>query len=216
MNFYALTFRLRHLVLATLLVFAGSAQAEAVQGRDFSLIVPAQPTDHPDKVEVIEFFSYACPHCAAFNPSVGQWAAKLPSNAVFVRVPVSFGRPQWGQLARTYYTLQDMGLLEKLDAAVFTAIHQEHQDLFSEDNIVAWMAAHGVDGAKFRAEFNSFSVTTRATRAEQLARNFKVSGVPTLAVDGKYTVTGHNFDEMLRNASAVVEKAAAEQKGGKS
>ena len=99
MNFYALTFRLRHLVLATLLVFAGSAQAEAVQGRDFSLIVPAQPTDHPDKVEVIEFFSYACPHCAAFNPSVGQWAAKLPSNAVFVRVPVSFGRPQWGQLA---------------------------------------------------------------------------------------------------------------------
>jgi thiol:disulfide interchange protein DsbA len=109
-----------------------------------------------------------------------------------------------------------MGLLEKLDAAVFTAIHQEHQDLFSEDNIVAWMAAHGVDGAKFRAEFNSFSVTTRATRAEQLARNFKVSGVPTLAVDGKYTVIGQNFDEMLRNASAVVEKAAAEHKGGKS
>jgi thiol:disulfide interchange protein DsbA len=216
MTFYPLTFRLRHVVFASLLVFAAGAQAEAVQGRDFSLIVPAQPTDHPDKVEVIEFFSYACPHCAAFNPSVAQWATKLPSNAVFVRVPVSFGRPQWGQLARTYYALQDMGLLEKLDAAVFTAIHQEHQDLFSEDNIVSWMAAHGVDGAKFRAEFNSFSVTTKATRAEQLARNFKVSGVPTLAVDGKYTVTGQNFDEMLRNASAVLEKAAAEHKASKS
>src|SRR3954471_17750662 len=216
MGFNALTSVLRHVVLASLLVFAGSAQAEAVQGRDYSLIVPVQPTDHPDKVEVIEFFSYGCPHCAAFNPSVGLWAAKLPSNAVFVRVPVSFGRPQWGQLARTYYTLQSMGLLEKLDPAVFTAIHQEHQDLFSEDNIVAWMAAHGVDGAKFRAEFNSFSVTTKATRAEQLARNFKVSGVPTLAVDGKYTVTGQNFDEILRNASAVVDKAAAEHKTGKS
>jgi thiol:disulfide interchange protein DsbA len=216
MTFHALTSRMRYLVLASLLAVAACAQAEPVQGRDYSLIVPAQPTDHPDKVEVIEFFSYGCPHCAAFNPSVGLWASKLPSNATFVRVPVSFGRPQWGQLARTYYTLQSMGLLEKLDPAVFTAIHQEHQDLFSEDNIVSWMAAHGVDGAKFRSEFNSFTVTTKATRAEQLARNFKVSGVPTLAVDGKYTVTGENFDEILRNASAVVDKAAAEHKANKS
>ncbi|HEU4604557.1 MAG TPA: thiol:disulfide interchange protein DsbA/DsbL [Steroidobacteraceae bacterium] len=216
MTFQTLTSRLCRVLLASFVLLAVSAQAEPVQGRDYSLIVPVQPTDNADKVDVIEFFSYGCPHCAAFNPSVTTWAAKLPSNAVFTRVPVSFGRPQWGQLARTYYTLQSMGLVEKLDAALFTAIHQEHQNLFDEDSIVAWVAAHGVDAAKFRAEFNSFSVTTKATRAEQLARNYKVSGVPTLAIDGKYTVMGQNFDEMLRNASAVVEKAAAEHKAHKS
>lgn len=215
MNSPVLFARFRNLVVAALLLFAISAQAEVVQGRDYSLIVPSQPSNTPDKIEVIEFFSYGCPHCAAFNPSVTLWAAKLPSNAAFVRVPVSFGRPQWGQLARTYYTLQDMGLLEKLDAALFTAIHQEHQNLFDEDSIVGWVAAHGVDANKFRAEFNSFSITTKATRAEQLSRNYKISGVPTLTVDGKYTVMGQNFDDMLHNATALIEKATAERKAAK-
>jgi thiol:disulfide interchange protein DsbA len=207
--------RLRDLIVASLLIFALSAHGEVVQGRDYSLIVPSQPGNSPGKIEVIEFFSYGCPHCAAFNPSVTLWASKLPSNAAFVRVPVAFGRPQWGQLARTYYTLLSMGLVEKLDAAFFNAIHQEHQNLFDEDSIAAWMAAHGVDAKEFRAEFNSFSVTTEATRAEQLSRNYKISGVPTLTIDGKYAALGQNFDDMLRNASALIEKAAAERKATK-
>jgi thiol:disulfide interchange protein DsbA len=131
-------------VLLAGLFAATAAHADAVQGRDYRLLAPAQPSAepgaHPGKVEVIEFFSYGCPHCAHFHPSVTQWASELPSDAVFVRVPVSFGRREWGQLVRAYYALQATGQLERLDGALFKAIHEQHKPLFDEGRLAAWIA----------------------------------------------------------------------------
>jgi thiol:disulfide interchange protein DsbA len=189
---------------------AATAQADAVQGRDYRLLAPAQTGTHPGKVEVIEFFSYGCPHCAHFHPSVTKWASALPKDAVFVRIPVSFGRREWGQLVRAYYALEATGQLARFDSALFEAIHEQHKPLFDEARLAAWISEQGGDAAKFREAFNSSEVSQRAQRADQLSRDYRVSGVPQLAVAGKYVVLGQTYEDMLRIATELVTKSQPE------
>lgn len=165
-------------------------RAELVVGRDYVPIIPAQMTDTPAKIEVIEFFSYGCPHCSDFHPIVGKWAAALPSDVIFKRVPVTFGRPPWASLARLFYALETTGDLAKLDSAVFDALHKAGSKLYDDKSIVAWVTAQGVDAKKFTEAYNSFAVVSKAKRADQLVQTYKIQGVPAMTVDGKYLVTG--------------------------
>ena len=205
--------RLR-ILAAALCVLAAPAYAQ-VQGQDYELLTPPQPTASPDKVEVVEFFSYACPHCYAMQPQIAKWAAQLPANATFVRVPVSFGRREWGQLSRAYYALEATGDLARLDDAVFEGIHKDHKQLFSEEALASWAAEHGVDAGEFRAAFESPGVSAKAMRAEQLSRDYKVNSVPHVLVDGKYIVMGKTHEETLKIARQLVDKAAEEKKVAK-
>jgi protein dithiol oxidoreductase (disulfide-forming) len=199
-------------VLALLLCLLAAPAYAQVQGQDYQLLTPAQPTATPGKVEVIEFFSYGCPHCYALQSHIVRWVAELPANVSFMRVPVSFGRREWGQLSRAYYALEATGDLKRLDDALFDSIHKEQRRLFDEDTLAAWAAEHGVEAAKFRAAFESPGVSAQAMRAEQLSRNYKVNSVPHLIVDGKYIVGGKTHDEMLKIARQLVDKAATERK----
>ena len=165
-------------------------RAELVVGRDYVPIIPAQMTDTPAKIEVIEFFSYGCPHCSDFHPIVGKWAAALPSDVTFKRVPVTFGRPPWASLARLFYALEATGDLAKLDSAVFDALHKAGSKLYDDKSITAWVAAQGVDAKRFTEAYNSFAVVSKAKRADQMAQTYKIQGVPAMTVDGKYLVTG--------------------------
>lgn len=194
-------------VTALALSFAVQAHAEPVEGRDYARLQSPQTPETQGKIEVLEFFSYGCPHCDHFHPLISQWAAKLPSNVAFVRVPVSMGHPQWGQLVRAYYTLQATGDLERLDNALFAAIHKEKQSLFNEANLTAWAEKNGIPAAKFKETFNSFNVTTKASHAEQLARNYRVQGIPHVVIDGRYEVLGSNYEQMLANATEVLQLA---------
>ncbi len=205
----------RSFIAITALLFASTAGAEVVQGRDYQVLPAPQPSSTPGKIEVIEFFSYGCPHCAEFHPAVKKWAASLPSDAVFVRIPVSFGRREWGQLVRAYYALVQTGDLEKVDDALFSAIHVERKPLFTEESLASWVAEKGGNAAKFREAFNSFDVSQKSLRAEQLTRNYRVSGVPQLTINGKYVALGQNYDDMLRIASELVERERAATKGAK-
>jgi thiol:disulfide interchange protein DsbA len=184
-----------------------------VENEDYQVLSPAQKPTTPGKIEVIEFFSYACPHCYRMQPLISEWAKALPANAVLVKVPVSFGRRDWGMLSRAYYALEATGDLQRLDDALFDAIHKEQRPMFDEDHLATWAAEHGVDAERFRAEFNSFAVTTKASHAEQMSRSYQVSGVPHLTVDGKYSVLGNTYQDMLKNARKLIDKAAA-QGGG--
>ena len=111
------------LVSSFLLPITGFA-AEPQAGKEFKMISPALASPK-DKIEVIEFFSYGCNHCSDFHPTISQWAAKLPKDVSFRRVPVSFNRPEWVRLSKIYYALEATGDLAKLDAAVFIAIHDQ-------------------------------------------------------------------------------------------
>jgi thiol:disulfide interchange protein DsbA len=191
------------------------ARAELAVGRDYVPIVPAQTSDHPAKIEVIEFFSYGCPHCSDFHPVLGKWSATLPGDVVLVRVPITFGRPQWASLAKLYYALEATGDLARLDGAVFDALHRKGSKLYDDRSVADWVTAQGVDGKKFTDAYNSFGVVSKVKRADQMAQAYKIQGVPALAVDGKYLVLGKEIKglpDLVLLTDQVIDLARSERK----
>lgn len=192
-----------------------SALGQVTAGRDYLPIEPAQPGDAPGKIEVIEFFSYGCPHCNEFHPLITQWAARLPAEVNFRRVPVGFGRAQWLALARLYHAADAIGELKRLDDAAFKAIHGQGARLYDEKSITEWAAQQGVDKTRFGEAFRSFGVNSKAQRGDVLAQVYKIGGVPAIAVDGRYLVQGQNYEELLANADKLVAKARRDKGAGK-
>jgi len=169
---------------------AASPARTLVEGRDWMAITPSQPGDSPGKIEVLEFFSYGCGHCKDFHPLITPWAAKLPKDVAFRRVPVTFGRAAWSSLARLFYSLEVTGDLARLDQGVFDAIHINKANLYSEKAALDWAQGLGANATTLRDAFRSFAVESRLARAEQLARLYKVNSVPQITVDGRYAVLG--------------------------
>lgn len=203
---------------ATLLIASGPARAQAVEGKDYRTLDPPQPTTAaPGKIEVIEFFSYGCPHCNDFYPLLSAWLAKQPKDVVLRRVPVGFGRPQWINLARAYYALVATGELEQLDGALFRAIHEEHLELFDLGSLAAWVGKHGGNADQFTNAYTSFGVNNQTVQADKMVEDYKVTGIPTLAVNGRYVVLGAEsaadehaaFLELLKTADKVIAMARA-------
>ena len=202
---------IRNTLLAlALVVLSVPAFAAVTAGTEYRAIDPPQHPGSPGKIEVIEFFSYGCPHCNEFYPLISAWAAKQPKDVVFQRVATGLGRTAWTNLAKTYYALEATGDLTRLDAAIFHAIHEERQPLFDEKAISQWVGQHGVDPVKFNSAFESFGVNTKLNQAEEMIENYKIDGVPALAVDGKYLVLGSTFEQLLSNLDGVVAKVRAE------
>jgi thiol:disulfide interchange protein DsbA len=199
------------LALALVVLALPASAAGLVEGTDYRTLEPSQPTDSHGKIEVLEFFSYGCPHCNEFYPMISAWAAKLPKDVVFRRVASGMGRTAWTNLAKAYYALESTGDLARLDGQIFHAIHEEHQPLFDEKAISTWVGKHGVDPQKFSNAFDSFGVNTKLTQAEQMVENYKIDGVPGLAVAGKYVVMGNSFEQLLANTDALIAKVRAER-----
>lgn len=200
------------LALVFVVLSLPSRAAGLVEGTDYRTLDPVQHSDSPPgKIEVLEFFSYGCPHCYEFSPLVSAWVAKLPKDVVFKRVATGMGRIAWTNLAKAYYALDSTGDLNRLDAKIFHAIHQERQPLFDEKAISTWVAKNGVDPAKFVTAFDSFGVNTRLNQAELMVEHYKIDGVPGLAVGGKYVVMGNSFEQMLANADVLIAKVRAER-----
>jgi thiol:disulfide interchange protein DsbA len=189
--------------------------AEPLAGREFKPITP--PLASPkDKIEVVEFFSYACPHCSEFHPTISKWAAKLPADVSFRRVPVSFGRPEWARLAKIYYAAEAIGELGKLDTAVFIALHEQRISFKTDDAVFSWAASKGVDAKKFAEAFNGFSMQSRVQRGDQDATAARIGGVPSLAVDGRYLVNNEaasSYEDLLRLTDLLIAKARQDRKG---
>ncbi len=187
------------------------AQATVVAGHDYVVLGTPQRQESTGKIEVLEFFSWGCPHCYEFYPKLARWLSTLPTDASFKRVPVGLGHPEWEALAKAYYALQSTGDVDRLDSQIFEDIHKNHVWLYDEQSITAWAGKHGVNVAKFAEAFRSFGVNTTAGQAEQRAVDYQLSGVPTLAIAGKYTVSGGHV-AMLSTADQLI---AMERAGSK-
>jgi protein dithiol oxidoreductase (disulfide-forming) len=187
-------------------------RAAITQGRDYSVLPTPQRPDSPGKIEVIEFFSYGCPHCYELEPLIASWKKSLPPDTTFKRVAVAFGRPMWESLGRAYYAFSDLNVLPKVDNAIFDAVHRQRLPLEDEKSITAWVGKQGVDAAKFSTAYKSFSVNTRMSQSERMVEAYQVSGVPSIVVGGKYVAQGGSYEEMLSIASELVAKARAETK----
>jgi thiol:disulfide interchange protein DsbA len=174
-----------------LLPMTASAQAQdgaPVEGKQFARVDPPVPPMTPGKIEVLEFFSYACPHCNAFEPTVEAWAKKVPADVAFMRVPVPFLMNS-ENFMRTYYSLETLNQVATMQRKVFAAIHVDRQFLEKPADIAALMTKNGIDGTKFLDVFNSFSVATSVARAKRTAAAYKIDSVPTVTVQGRYATS---------------------------
>jgi thiol:disulfide interchange protein DsbA len=183
--------RILTLAFASLGLVAGAAQAQFRQGQEYTLLNPPQATDGGGKVEVIEFFSYACGHCYKLEPFLESWAKKLPADVTFKRIP-GVGSAAWTQLGLLYYSLEAMGKLDTVHGKAFDAMHKENVNLANSKVREGWLARQGIDPVQYAAVEKSFSVQSKLSRATQLMGAYKVDGVPMVIVNGKYvTSTGH-------------------------
>lgn len=190
------------LVILTWGVLGGVAQAAP----EVKAINPPQPSGTSSQIEVLEFFSYACSHCYALDPKLRKWEATLKSDVVVKRVPVSFGRSSWAALGRIYTTLEAMKLADKFGPAVFEAVQQGQVKLHDEKIRNEWLVKTGIDVKTFNDTWRSFGVESLSRRYEQLAVSYKIDGVPTLAVNGKFKVVGDD-DETLKAVDGLIQNA---------
>lgn len=214
----ALSFALAALVTPAFAEGAKSAAAPLALGSDYAEVDPALLSDDPAKIEVLEFFSYACPHCSDLDPLVAQWAEKLPADISFKRVPVSFNSPFYELMARLYYALEAIDELPRLHSTVFDALHEKGVKLLDDKSILEWVTSNGVDAKKFSDAYRSFGVSSKIKRADQLSRSAKIRGVPALIVDGRYLVVGQNIRshaELLALTDRVIDKARQDRKAKK-
>lgn len=185
-----------------------------VPGTDYQVLDPRAPVEAPaGKIEVVEFFWYNCPHCATLEPTLNEWVKRLPKDVAFRRVPRRFADGEVPQ-QQLYYALESMGLVDKLHAKVFAAVHGERRNLNRPEAIADWVAAQGVDRAKFMGQFSSFSVVTKATKAAQLQNAYRVDGVPALGVAGRFLTDGQMAGSNER-ALQVVESLIADVRAGR-
>lgn len=156
-------------------------------GADYFLIDPRMPTTTGDKVEVVEVFSYACPHCAHFQPTMDELKAKLPANVQIVLLPAVFN-PQWEPFARAFYTARSLGVLDKTHNALFEALHTQHQPLYSIDALAGFYSNYGVEQKSFLGTANSFIIDSQIANGNRLVAAYGIGSTPTLVINGKYRV----------------------------
>ena len=196
---------------------ASQANAQAKKpesGSDYLVLDKRAPVEAAaGKIEVVEFFWYSCPHCNAFEPTLDAWIKRIPKDVTVRRVPVAF-RDDFVPQQRLYFALEAMGLVEKLHAKVFAAVHVEKQALNKADDIAAWVAKQGVDKAKFLEQYNSFSVSTKSGKGTQLQNTYKVEGVPALGVAGRFYTDG-TLSKTMERGLQIVDYLIAEIRAGR-
>ncbi len=182
--------QLRHTLRAALtilgIVLAASVAAKPVLDKEYKLVEPPQPQPATvNGVEVLEFFNYACPHCYEFEPHLKIWLKNKPKKVEFRYVPAVFNE-RMIPLAKIYYTLEEMALLEKLHDKVYFAIHQQQLNLTDRAILLKWLGEQAVDTKKFEAVFDSFGVNNKVQRAALMTRNYHIPGTPYVIIGGRY------------------------------
>jgi thiol:disulfide interchange protein DsbA len=189
------------------------ASQQFTLGTHYERLSPTQPTSSgPEQIEVAEIFWYGCPHCYTFDPYLESWKENLPSDVSFVRIPAL-----WNEVlqvhGRIYYTAEALNKVDEMHAAIFREMHVNRNSLDSPGTIQALFANYGVDAETFNNTFESFAVFTKLQRADELARRYRISSVPTVIVNGKYTTDATKaggYPQLL----AVIDELVAMERAG--
>jgi thiol:disulfide interchange protein DsbA len=215
---------MRHIVLAlcAILVVALVPDAQASQdfaeGKNFSLLVPAQPTTVPaGKVEVMEVFSYACIACNSFQPVIEKLKHSLPANAQMTYLPASFNPAEdWPMFQRAYFAAQSMGVGDRTHQEVFDAVWKTGELAISrvpmptiQDAARCYARIAGVKVDDFLAAANSFSVYTKMQAADIQIEKMRVPGTPCIIVNGKYRIEMRSLrssDELIDVVNFLVNR----------
>jgi thiol:disulfide interchange protein DsbA len=215
MNTQTVFSRFRQAIAAGVLLLAGTSAAFALeiqQGVHYKLLTPAQPTNvAPGKVEVVEVFWYACGHCYLLEPKLEAWDRKgRPANAQLVRLPAT-----WNNMlkthARLFYTMELLGK-QNLNPEIWREINVKGNRLDTPAAIEAFFTSRGVSKADFNKAFAGFAVDSKIMKAEDLNRRYKVTGTPTVVVNGKYVTDvgmAGGEEQLFQVINALVARESA-------
>mgnify|MGYP003594517200 CR=1 FL=1 len=197
---------------AALLAALAIGTAVAQSQRDVVPLSPPQPVENDGKVEVLEFFAYGCIHCAHLEPKLNEWAARQAPDVKVKRIPAAFAVRGIDSIP-LFYTLEAMGLQEKLHQKIFDAANVENVILGNPATLNKWLEKQGVDPKKYEDMQKSFSVQNKINRARNLTATYKINATPMLVVDGRYLLeqTG-STERMLANADQLIEQTRAKMK----
>lgn len=207
-------------ILAILCAPAAQAQ-QPVSGKEYQVLSQPRPTD-TDKILVVEFFSYACPACANFEPYLQQWVKRKPADVEYQAVPMAF-RDTWVPLAKMFFTLKIMGLQDKYHTRIFDAIHKQGVQLDTDKQVFDWIGKQGVDVAKFKSIYNSPGVDSKVGAATHLGKQYGINGTPAIGVNGKYWTSpslvfkagAKDIDRFFFVLDQLVEQERAKAKSAK-
>lgn len=173
------------LALASCAILAHAQETPRARPNIEYRLIEQQPVETGDKIEVIDFFWYGCPHCYNLQPALEDWIRRKPVDVALRRIPVIL-RDTWAPHARIYYTLEALGELERLHQQVYHGYHVQELHMSKPDVMAQWAVRRGIDRQKWLDAYSSDAVTQKVRRAEQLTSAYNVQGTPSLAVDGRY------------------------------
>ena len=208
---------LRYGALLLGLLLASSCDAQSMlekyqAGVHYFPIEPAQPLlSTQGKVEVVEVFSYACIHCAHFEPAVEAWRKTMPAKAEFIALPAAWNQ-QWEVFARCYYAADSLGIVDKTHAEFFKALHETKTPFNNIGDVARWYAAYGVTEDSFMSALQSFEVESKVRRAREVVPQWQIDGTPTVVVAGKYRITGASaggYDKVFDVVDFLVARESA-------
>ena len=181
----------------------------------FDPVQPPQPTDTPDKVEVVEAFSYACPHCFSFLPYMEKYEKDSPDYVAIRHMPVVF-RSSWMAPARAFYTAQVLGIEKQVHRAIFEAMHVRKEPMSTREDVMKFFESQGVSKETFEKAYDSFAVESLMRKAQVMQKRYGIRGTPTIIVNGKYRVSGTlagTAEGMIQVTEALAEREHAAMKG---
>ncbi len=197
-------FLLGSLATAMFAISGGAWAANFVEGQDYRVLANPGKVDVPGKIEVREFFWYGCGHCFTLEPHMQVWLRKLPKDVNFVRTPAAMNQV-WEMNARGYYVSEALGVRKRTHLPLFHAIHDKGQQIFDQKSQAKFFVKYGIPEAKFNSMFNSFAITSKVAQANKLARQYQLTGVPAVVVNGKYVVSGDN-GKVIQVVNYLVDK----------
>lgn len=206
---------IKRVFVALALLCATQAFAASGGEEDYTLVNPPQPTSTGNKIEVLEFFFYGCPHCFHLQEELGKWEKKMPKDVELVYMPTVFN-PGWEPMARTFYALESLGQQKQLHDALYEAWHVNNIDLSDEAKITEFVSKHGVDRKKFSDAYNAFFMAGKVMRSKQMAASYAIRGTPTLIVNGKYLISGLQPADAVKVLNTLITKVRSERGGKKS
>lgn len=195
---------------------AVSPSSKWEEGKHYLVLSSPQPTNSGGKIEVVEVFSYACPHCAHFQPYVDQLKASLPKEAVFTYLPAVFN-PSWEPFARAFLTAQSLGVLDRSHQALFDAIHRDRKLFQTIEDLATFYSTYDIKPEGFISTAQSMVIQSQLAKSMEQVRNYQIEGTPTLIVSGKYRIAadpekGVGYPEMIEIANYLVKKEIAGKK----
>jgi len=194
---------------------AASAESETGrfhEGSQYQRIDPPVPlTEHKNKVEVVEMFFYACPHCYQLEPKLQKWLSDKPY-VDFHRIPAIVG-PSWADQARAFYMIESLGKPRQMHEALFKAIHKDGLRMYNEYTVIEFFASQRVDRQKATDLYHSQEIADKVSEARVMTVKYGLRGVPAVIVNGTFKTAPyfvHNQEEMIEVLDSLVDKERAQ------